>query len=143
MGTADIVALTYGDVRNWDADAVDETGNTIRRRKEMPQPQSRGELAENVTMEITVRGEDRYNFNGGQNDIVTGAPDNENGRFTEIGWAKPFDTHGSLTRTVTWQLGDVPDPPPSCWKPRLRPSGCPVHTATHRTRDSRHTGLTP
>ncbi|MGH3980052.1 MAG: hypothetical protein ACRDRZ_13805 [Pseudonocardiaceae bacterium] len=65
-----------------------------------------------VTMEITVRGEDRYNFNGGQNDIATGAPDDENGRFTEIGWAKPFDTHGSLTRTVTWQLGDVPDPPP-------------------------------
>lgn len=67
-----------------------------------------------VTMEITVRGEDRYNFNGGQNDIETGAPDDENGRFTEIGWARPFDTNGSLTRTVTWQLGDVPDatPPP-------------------------------
>ncbi|MGH3924652.1 MAG: hypothetical protein ACRDTT_17625, partial [Pseudonocardiaceae bacterium] len=64
-----------------------------------------------VTMEITVRGEDRYNFNGGQEDIETGAPDDENGRFTEIGWAKPFDTHGSLTRTVTWQLGDVPDMP--------------------------------
>lgn len=65
-----------------------------------------------ATMEITVRGEDRYNFNGGQDDIATGASDNENGRFTEIGWARPFDTHGSLTRTVTWQLGEVPDPPP-------------------------------
>jgi hypothetical protein len=65
-----------------------------------------------VTMEITVRGEDRYNFNGGQNDIATGAPDNENGRFTEIGWAKPFDTHGSLTRTVTWELGEAPDTTP-------------------------------
>ncbi|MGH3916759.1 MAG: hypothetical protein ACRDTC_25600 [Pseudonocardiaceae bacterium] len=77
-----------------------------------------------VTMEITVRGEDRYNFNGGQNDIATGASDNENGRFTEIGWAKPFDTHGSLTRTVTWQLGDVPDPPqPPAGGPDDEPRG--------------------
>lgn len=81
-----------------------------------------------VTMEITVRGEDRYNFNGGQNDIATGAPDNENGRFTEIGWAKPFDTHGSLTRTVTWQLGDVPDPPPP-------PEGGPDDEPRGRERD--------
>jgi len=65
-----------------------------------------------VTMKITVNGEDRYNFNRGEHDIGTGAPDNENGRFTEIGWAKPFDTHGSLTRTVTWQLGDVHDTNP-------------------------------
>ncbi|MGH3772346.1 MAG: hypothetical protein ACRDRW_13275 [Pseudonocardiaceae bacterium] len=64
-----------------------------------------------VTMQITVQGEDRYNFNRGQHDIATDAPDNENGRFTELGWAKPFDTHGSLTRTVTWQLGHVPDTP--------------------------------
>lgn len=60
-----------------------------------------------VTMEITVHGEDRYNFNRGQADIATGAPDDENGRFTEIGWAQPFDTHGEITRTVTWELGDL------------------------------------
>lgn len=65
-----------------------------------------------VTMKITVNGEDRYNFNRGEHDMATGAPDNENGRFTEIGWAKPFDTHGSLTRTVTWQLGDIHDTNP-------------------------------
>jgi len=81
-----------------------------------------------VTMEITVRGEDRYNFNGGQNDIATGAPDDENGRFTEIGWARPFDTHGSLTRTVTWQLGDVPDPQPP-------PEGGPDDEPRGRERD--------
>lgn len=64
-----------------------------------------------VTMEITVKGEDRYNFNRGQADIATGAGDNDNGRFTEIGWAKPFDTHGTITRTVTWDLGHPPGGP--------------------------------
>lgn len=93
-----------------------------------------------VTMEITVRGEDRYNFNGGQNDIATGAPDDENGRFTEIGWARPFDTHGSLTRTVTWQLGDVPD---ACSRPqkaaRMMSHGDASETAA-RPRTTRESG---
>ncbi|SDG51642.1 hypothetical protein SAMN05216553_108445 [Lentzea fradiae] len=64
-----------------------------------------------VTMEITVKAEDRYNFNRGQADIATGAGDDENGRFTEIGWAKPFDTHGTITRTVTWEVGPPPAGP--------------------------------
>ena len=63
-----------------------------------------------VTMSVTVHAEDHYNFNRGQADIGSGAPDDENGRFTEIGWAKPFDTHGEVVRTVTWNVGD---PPPS------------------------------
>ncbi|MEO9151090.1 MAG: hypothetical protein ABI243_01715, partial [Lapillicoccus sp.] len=63
-----------------------------------------------VTMKVTVHAEDHYNFNRGQSDIGSGAPDDENGRFTEIGWAKPFDTHGEVVRTVTWKVGD---PPPS------------------------------
>ncbi|EWC60054.1 hypothetical protein UO65_4620 [Actinokineospora spheciospongiae] len=61
-----------------------------------------------VTMVVTVEGQDRYNFNRGQSDIATGASDNGNGRFTEIGWAKPFDTHGSMTKTITWELGHPP-----------------------------------
>lgn len=60
-----------------------------------------------VTMRITVNAEDRYNFNRGETDLATGAPDNENGRFTELGWAQPFDTHGELTRTIAWELGDL------------------------------------
>ena len=60
-----------------------------------------------VTMTITVHAEDYYNFNRGQADIASGAPDDENGRFTEIGWAKPFETGGSLTRVVTWELGSA------------------------------------
>ena len=61
-----------------------------------------------VTMTVTVHAEDRYNFNSGSADIATGLPDNANGRFEEIGWAKPFDTSGELTRTVTWKLGEAP-----------------------------------
>lgn len=62
-----------------------------------------------VTMQVVVHAEDHYNFNRGQSDIATGAGDDENGRFTELGWAKPFDSHGAVTRTVTWQLGHAPD----------------------------------
>ncbi|GAA1305442.1 hypothetical protein [Saccharothrix xinjiangensis] len=61
-----------------------------------------------VTMEIVVEAEDRYNFNRDDEDVRTGLPDNGNGRFTEVGWAKPFDAHGTITRTVTWELGHPP-----------------------------------
>ncbi|MDH6196407.1 uncharacterized protein YukE [Mycobacterium frederiksbergense] len=61
-----------------------------------------------VTMTVTVHAEDHYNFNRGQSDIGTGASDNENGRFTELGWARPFDSHGEVTRTVSWELGSAP-----------------------------------
>ncbi|MGY0502104.1 hypothetical protein ACWZHB_26755 [Nocardia sp. FBN12] len=61
-----------------------------------------------VVMDVTVEAEDYYNFDNGKNDIATGAPDSDNGRFTEIGWAKPFESHGSVTRTVSWELGQPP-----------------------------------
>lgn len=61
-----------------------------------------------VTMEVTVHAEDYYNFNPEQSDIATGAGDDENGRFTEIGWAKPFPSSGEVTRTVTWPVGEPP-----------------------------------
>ena len=64
-----------------------------------------------VTMTATVNAEDRYNFNAGQSDIATGAPDDENVRFAQLGWAKGFNVHGEVTRTVTWRLGD-PDAEP-------------------------------
>ncbi|GAA3461261.1 hypothetical protein ACFFSW_28395 [Saccharothrix longispora] len=72
-----------------------------------------------VTMTVTVEAEDRYNFNRGQADIATGAGDDENGRFTEVGWAKPFDTHGQATRTVTWELGNPPQGAPDVVAPRV------------------------
>lgn len=58
-----------------------------------------------VTMKVTVEAQDYYDFNRKDADIATGIPDSENGRFTEIGWAKPFETYGTLTRTVSWELG--------------------------------------
>lgn len=61
-----------------------------------------------VTMVITVHAEDHYNFNAGQSDIESGTPDAENGRFTEVGWAQPFDSSGQVTRTVTWPVGSPP-----------------------------------
>jgi len=61
-----------------------------------------------VTMKVTVHAEDYYNFNPDQKVIASGAGDNENGRFTEIGWAKPFPSSGDVTRTVTWPVGAPP-----------------------------------
>lgn len=61
-----------------------------------------------VYMDVTVEANDRYNFNKGAEDIATGKPDNANGRFAELGWAKPFDTHGSITKTISWELGQPP-----------------------------------
>ncbi|RRD45674.1 hypothetical protein [Tessaracoccus sp. OH4464_COT-324] len=63
-----------------------------------------------VTMTITVHAEDRYNFNRGQKDIASDAPDSANGRFQEIGWAKSFNSHGEVKRVITWPVGS---PPPS------------------------------
>jgi hypothetical protein len=62
-----------------------------------------------ITMKIKVHAEDMYNFNADANDIATGAPDNENGRFSTLGWAKGFPTHGEVERTVTWTIGESPD----------------------------------
>ena len=57
------------------------------------------------TMTITLHEKDRYNFNRGAADIATGLPDNANGRFTVLGWAKSFITNGKVVKKVTWQKG--------------------------------------
>ncbi|RXZ81547.1 hypothetical protein EBB07_14590 [Paenibacillaceae bacterium] len=54
-----------------------------------------------ASMVITFYMKDMYNFNKGMSDIVSGTPDDVNGRFAELGWAKEFLTIGSMTRTVT------------------------------------------
>lgn len=36
-------------------------------------------------MNTTVHHIDRYNFNNGMKDVASGAPDNENGRFEQLG----------------------------------------------------------
>jgi hypothetical protein len=59
------------------------------------------------TMTITIHEVDRYNFNKGMFDIASGEPDDENGRFAVLGWAKSFITKGELVVTVTWKQGNI------------------------------------
>ena len=59
------------------------------------------------SMMITIHAIDRYNFNKGAKDIATGTPDNENGRFEELGWARSFVTRGSIPVKVNWKRGDI------------------------------------
>jgi len=59
------------------------------------------------TMIITIHEKDRYNFNGGAVDIATGLPDNANGRFAVLGWAKSFITNGKVEKKVTWKKGRI------------------------------------
>ncbi|MET8360872.1 RHS repeat-associated core domain-containing protein [Micromonospora sp. NPDC005171] len=63
---------------------------------------------EKVTMTITVHAADFYDFNPNNKDVRSGLSDDDNGRFATLGWAKPFLTQGSLTRTVTWVPGGSP-----------------------------------
>ena len=51
---------------------------------------------------VTLHGEDRYNFNPGDEDIATGIGDNQNGRFEQIGWARQFDHFSTLQRYIKW-----------------------------------------
>ena len=61
---------------------------------------SKEELQYNA--ELVIHMEDRYNFNPGQQDIATGIPDSENGRFEITGLAKQYTNYGRITRRVTW-----------------------------------------
>ncbi|AQT69306.1 RHS repeat-associated core domain protein [Anaerohalosphaera lusitana] len=54
---------------------------------------------------ISIEMEDWYNFNPAQNDIATGLPDEINGRFQRLGWAKAFFSRGKVERTVKWKRG--------------------------------------
>lgn len=49
---------------------------------------------------ITYTMEDMYNFNKGMFDMASGTPDDVNGRFSELGWAKEFKTYGSFSRSI-------------------------------------------
>ena len=62
-----------------------------------------------VTTTITVHARDKYNFNGANaKDVRSGLPDADNGRFEELGWARSFETSGSMTKTYTWKVGEQP-----------------------------------
>jgi hypothetical protein len=88
-----------------------------------------------ATMRVTVNTEDHYNFNDGDADLDTGLPDDDNVRFAQLGWAKGFDVSGSVTRTVTWTLGD----PGS--EPEVSGSGDPErHPGREDREDGRNSG---
>lgn len=61
-----------------------------------------------VTATVTVYARDKWNFNRGMSDQASGTPDAVNGRFEELGWAKSFESSGSVTRTYTWKVGEQP-----------------------------------
>jgi RHS repeat-associated protein len=58
-------------------------------------------------MDLTITMEDFYNFNKGQADVHTGLPDDANGRFEVLGWAKSFYSRGSLQRSLKWKRGEA------------------------------------
>ena len=63
-------------------------------------PQEDGNLK--YTMNLTIHAEDMYNFNPGQADIATGTPDDVNGRFEVVGWAKQYMNYGEYTTKESW-----------------------------------------
>ena len=60
-----------------------------------------------MKMNISIRSKDLYDFNKGAEDIETGIEDSINGRFSQLGWAKAFITHGRIDFEVIWSRGDV------------------------------------
>lgn len=57
------------------------------------------------TLNLTIYGEDKYNFNPGQYDIATGTSDNVNGRFEIVGWAKEYMQRGAAkVKTIEWTV---------------------------------------
>ncbi len=68
---------------------------------------SSSQHTERFTVTLTIHAEDQYNFNPGQEDIATGAPDNANGRFVIVGWAHGYRHTATLRRTFAWSGYDL------------------------------------
>jgi hypothetical protein len=75
-------------------------------------------------IDFTLHAEDRYNFNPGNQDIATGTPDEENGRFELTGLGKEFDVRATLTRQIYFSL-----PMAHVADPRGAPSDTKVESA--------------
>lgn len=59
------------------------------------------------TMSLVLHAEDQYNFNPGQQDIASGAPDAENGRFVIVGFAQGYHHSSTLRRKFSWKGFDL------------------------------------
>lgn len=55
--------------------------------------------------DVTLRAEDRYNFNPGQKDIATGAPDAKRGVLEESGLAHQYTQRGEAKFSTSWTIG--------------------------------------
>lgn len=60
-----------------------------------------------LRLDMVLHAEDRYNFNPGQKDIVTGIPDSDNGIFEITGLGKQFTQTAELRRIVEWKYGTL------------------------------------
>lgn len=58
-------------------------------------------------MKLELHAEDQYNFNPGMKDMVTGIPDDANGKFVVVGFAKGYRHTATLTRTFSWEGFDL------------------------------------
>lgn len=56
---------------------------------------------------MVLHAEDRYNFNPGAKDIMTGIPDNDNGIFEIAGLAMQYTQTATLERIIEWQYGTL------------------------------------
>ncbi len=56
---------------------------------------------------MVLHAEDRYNFNPGAKDIMTGIPDSDNGIFEITGLAKQYTQTAELRRIIEWQYGTL------------------------------------
>jgi hypothetical protein len=56
-------------------------------------------------MALTIHAEDRYNFNPDQQDLATGVPDSDNGRFEQVGLGHQYINTGEAKRSVEWTAG--------------------------------------
>jgi hypothetical protein len=52
-------------------------------------------------MNLVLHAEDQYNLNPGMKDITTGLPDDANGKFVIVGFAKGFRHTAILQRTFS------------------------------------------
>lgn len=59
------------------------------------------------SMRMTLHAEDRYNFNPGQADIETGAPDSLRGRLEMTGLGHQYMNYAEYRQDVSWSQGNI------------------------------------